>query len=611
MSYSSTLAGGLLVVLLLPIWVPASALAQAPSRVMYEGFVRHEDGSVVNGEADLTFSLYLEESGGTALYRETQTLIVRYGNVGTEIGIVTPLDLSLFRDNTDLYLGVTVEAEPEWMPRRRLRARPYAASAAYAEDAWALQGLEPEDLLTGATPLAANVTYDNIGTDLTATTSQEAINALLARIQALESEIAQLRPGLQSQIDSNTDAIASLDSTTKDQEDRIIVIEGMNLDDRLTLVEGTTATNTTNIGKNTNDIGGLDSTTKDQERRIASIEEQNLDTRLTPVETKTASMSVSTVDGQPAIVYTGVNLVIRNGTGSTGMTNGTGNLVIGYNALRGDDTDARAGSHNLVLGDQNSHTSAAYGSLLSGHYNDVQNAYTATVAGFSNIASGTCASVTGGSSSEASGYSASVAGGDYNTASGSFASVAGGVSNTASGENASVAGGNSNQASGDYASVAGGLTNTASGESASVTGGYYNTAAAKSASVAGGYYNTANGSHASVAGGDYNTASGTYAAVAGGYNNTASYEDACVAGGWHNDASGYGASVAGGYRNEASGSFASVAGGGYNTASGTYASVAGGKENVASGYSSSVSGGHGRSVTDDYDWRAGDYFQEQ
>jgi hypothetical protein len=444
---------------------------------MYEGFVTHEDGSVVNGDAELTFSLYVEERGGTALYQETQTLKVRFGQVSTEIGIVSPLDLSLFRDNTDLYLGVTVNNEPELSPRLRLTGTPYAASAAYAGDALALQGLGPDDLLTGATPPAANVTYDATGTGLSATTSQEAINALLARIQALESEMAQMRQDLQTRIATNADAIA---------------------------------TNDNGIATNTGEIDSLESVNEDQENRIALIEGQVLDARLTAVEGKTASMIVSTADGQPAVLFTGVNVVIQNGTGSTSTTDGTGNLVIGYNARRGDGTDARAGSHNLVLGDLNSHTSAAYGSLLSGYRNDVRNAYTATVAGRWNAASGYAASVAGGYGNTASGYDTAVAGGYGNTANGYAASVAGGHGNEAIGDYASVAGGDSNTASGYYASVAGGDSNTASGYYASVAGGWRNEVIGESASVAGGRGNTAGGPFSSVSGGDNRSVTGDY-----------------------------------------------------------------------------------------------------
>ncbi len=46
----------------------------------------------------------------------------------------------------------------------------------------------------------------------------------------------------------------------------------------------------------------------------------------------TASMSKVTVDGQPTVRFSGVNVQVVDGTGDTdGTVNGTGNLVVGYN----------------------------------------------------------------------------------------------------------------------------------------------------------------------------------------------------------------------------------------------------------------------------------------
>ena len=64
------------------------------------------------------------------------------------------------------------------------------------------------------------------------------------------------------------------------------------------------------------------------------------------------------------IVVSGANLYVNNGTGSTGgPVNGLGNLVIGYNELRGAGDD-RSGSHNLVVGSRNNYSS--YGGLVGG-----------------------------------------------------------------------------------------------------------------------------------------------------------------------------------------------------------------------------------------------------
>lgn len=179
----------------------------------------------------------------------------------------------------------------------------------------------------------------------------------------------------------------------------------------------------------------------------------------------------------------GVNLQIVSGSGATdGSTNGTGNLIIGYN----EDTGAhdRTGSHNLIVGPE--HTYSSYGGL---------------VAGSDNTVSGTHASVSGGSG---------------NAAAGTFASVSGGLNNTAGGCPGSFC---------DGASISGGQNNTAG-----TCGGSYCAAAA----VSGGQNNTAG-----TCGGSYCTA----ASVNGGQNNAAgncggSYCEYATVSGGQNNASG-------------------------------------------------------------------------
>jgi hypothetical protein len=246
------------------------------------------------------------------------------------------------------------------------------------------------------------------------------------------------------------------------------------------------------------------------------------------------------------IYLTGANLQVVNGTGETYTTNGLGNVIIGYNAYRGGNY--RSGSHMLVVG-------------------------------------------------------------NYNSYSGSGGIVAGAM-NTTIGDGSSVVGGQSNTAIGYYTSVSGGLTNTASGNFASVSGGAANKANGVLSSVSGGQSNTASGHYASVSGGESNAASGSSSSVSGGWTNEASGYVASVSGGWTNEASGYVASVSGGADNIASHYYASVSGGWTNEASGSFSSVSGGSSNTASGILSSVSGGRQRNAAGQYDWRAGNQFEE-
>jgi uncharacterized coiled-coil protein SlyX len=143
---------------------------------------------------------------------------------------------------------------------------------------------------------------------------------------------------------------------------------------------------------------------------------------------KYVSIELGTINGLagPHVIFTGVNVHIRDGSGATddhwGPTiyppptfTGLGNLVVGYNEEPfGLPTDQRGGSHNLIVGD--GHRYSSIGGL---------------VAGFRNTISRRSASVSGGSDNTASGDLASVSGGDHNTASGDFSSVLGGFANVA------------------------------------------------------------------------------------------------------------------------------------------------------------------------------------
>jgi hypothetical protein len=317
-----------------------------------------------------------------------------------------------------------------------------------------------------------------------------------------------------------------------------------------------------------------------------------------------------TKDGDD-ITFSGVNVHIVNGSGTTeGTTDGLGNLIVGYNELRGSGEDVRTGTHNIVVGSRNNY--ASYGGLVVGYTNDISGAYSSVSGGESNTASGDYSSVSGGRYNTASGEDSSVSGGEWNVASEFYSSVSGGHSNEASGYNSSVSGGHSNKASGSSSSVSGGLDNEASEFYSSISGGRYNTANGTFSSVSGGMYNRASGAYSFVGGGGSdnplygNEAFGNYSAVLGGIYNIAGDPDridhtigekSTVSGGDTNRATGTYASVSGGKTNTASGFAASVSGGRYNKALGDYSTVVGGGSdtdgfgNWASAHYSSILGG--------------------
>jgi hypothetical protein len=194
--------------------------------------------------------------------------------------------------------------------------------------------------------------------------------------------------------------------------------------------------------------------------------------RLADLEHKLQHLSsASAEDGRPEMVITGANLRIVNGLGQTDCgpqddpipdcPNGLGNLIVGYNELRGGE-NIRTGSHNVVVGQF--HNFSRVGGVVVGERNEISGEFAAVSGGTNNTASGDFASVSGGNGNRASGGASSVSGGGINTARGIQSSVSGVAGNRASGGASSVSGGNSNTASGFNASVSGGLNRTAERE---------------------------------------------------------------------------------------------------------------------------------------------------
>ena len=248
--------------------------------------------------------------------------------------------------------------------------------------------------------------------------------------------------------------------------------------------------------------------------------------------------SVMTYDSaNQSVLFTGVDVHIVNGMGSTGYVNGKGNLIVGYNeplspgsrnlyCSDGQFTteqtcidngkswqlNNRNGSHNIITGYGNDYTMA--GGIVAGMSNVINGSFASVLAGTNNTASGAASGVSGGYGNITNEYGSSVSGGANNTASGLGSTVSGGGSNTANG-----------------GTVSGGSGNTANGNASSVSGGSDNTASGLGSTVSGGRSNTASNLNSSVSGGRSNTASGFESSVSGGFNVTMPNNDGWAAGG--------------------------------------------------------------------------------
>lgn len=108
------------------LWLSGVTTLQAQANLSVQGTIQNFDGSAVdNGSYDVIFKLYTTESGGTAVWSETQSVNVVGGVYSVLLGSANPLTAAF--DQT-YYLGITLPGGPELTPRSRLTSSPYALS---------------------------------------------------------------------------------------------------------------------------------------------------------------------------------------------------------------------------------------------------------------------------------------------------------------------------------------------------------------------------------------------------------------------------------------------------------------------------------------------------
>lgn len=126
--------------------------ATIPRTFGYQGTLRLADGSLANGNFDITIKLYSVAGGGNALYTETiNNVVARDGLFSVVIGGNSEVPASVF-DNTPLYLGIAVAPDPEMVPRQRLYPVPWAMQASTAAIA---NALTPGASMTGVLTLGS------------------------------------------------------------------------------------------------------------------------------------------------------------------------------------------------------------------------------------------------------------------------------------------------------------------------------------------------------------------------------------------------------------------------------------------------------------------------
>ncbi len=460
--------------MLFVLW-PAAASAEVPETFTYTGTLQ-KDGQPYDGMVSATFALYDSETGGEEVWSESiSSLQVQDGQFIAQLGSQNPFEETF--DGQDLWLEVTVE-ETTLTPRNHIGSLPYAHRAEVADtadDAETVGGKEVGEIESSAADnvQAADVDYDNSESDLSASTSQAAIDelaALEARVAALEQALEDdegqtidVSSALSEKADSSR--VDSLQSTLEDKADSSSVYTQSEIDSQM-MSKADSSSVYTQSEIDSQMMSKADSSSVYTQSEIDSQMADKADSssvyskatadstfatktelgnyytqseidsqfsnRVAPLETKTQNISASsgetTVTGSD-VFFEGLDVHVVNGTGDTSSTNGSGNLIVGYNdtSLNSDDSDSAAGSHNIVVGDDHSYTVDAYGGLLVGYDNKVDGRYASVSGGRNNVAAGQHSSVSGGASHEATSNYSSISGGFDNTTSAGWTSVTGGT----------------------------------------------------------------------------------------------------------------------------------------------------------------------------------------
>jgi trimeric autotransporter adhesin len=159
-----------------------------PRLVQFNGTLKDSSSRPVSGVASVTFAIYAEQDGGSALWTETQNVIAdSNGHYNALLGGATAAGMpaELFGTGQSRWLGVTIARQPE-MPRVLLASVPYALKAA---DADTLGGLPASAYMTTQSFAALNAR---------STTAAPGSTAILATAVAAPASAAQSTASLPS-----------------------------------------------------------------------------------------------------------------------------------------------------------------------------------------------------------------------------------------------------------------------------------------------------------------------------------------------------------------------------------------------------------------------------
>ncbi len=149
-----------------------SAVADIPEVISYQGVLNDDAGvPVADDTYSITFRLYDVETGGSALWEETQSVSVLGGIFNVYLGDLVSLTGLDFLN--PYWLGIDVEGEGELIPRTRWTTVPYAGHAGFADtclegdEDWVIDGDDihhsPGNVGVGVAPVNGRFEVGTVG----------------------------------------------------------------------------------------------------------------------------------------------------------------------------------------------------------------------------------------------------------------------------------------------------------------------------------------------------------------------------------------------------------------------------------------------------------------
>lgn len=142
-----------LLVLLVFVALTSTAAAAVPRLINYQGALTDSRGVAVEGMHTLTFSFYSStDAGAPALWKEEHRNIdVNDGLFHVILGSVNPIPDKTFASG-QLWIGISVDNDPEMDPRMQMTAVPWAVRAAVADALASDSGSGPAHMMATSPP---------------------------------------------------------------------------------------------------------------------------------------------------------------------------------------------------------------------------------------------------------------------------------------------------------------------------------------------------------------------------------------------------------------------------------------------------------------------------